>query len=69
LSYKYPLATTTWDESEYTALQDVIATGLFTMGPKVAEFEANFADYTKSKYAVMVNSGSSANLLIIAALF
>jgi len=69
LSYKYPLATTTWDKSEYTALQDVIATGLFTMGPKVAEFEANFAGYTKSKYAVMVNSGSSANLLIIAALF
>ena len=69
MSYKYPLATTTWDKSEYTALQDVIATGLFTMGPKVAEFEANFAGYTKSKYAVMVNSGSSANLLIIAALF
>ena len=69
MSYKYPLATTTWDKSEYAALQDVIATGLFTMGPKVAEFEANFAGYTKSKYAVMVNSGSSANLLIIAALF
>jgi hypothetical protein len=39
------------------------------MGPKVAEFEKAFADYHKSKYCVMVNSGSSANFLMIAALF
>ncbi|MBT8579328.1 DegT/DnrJ/EryC1/StrS family aminotransferase [Polynucleobacter paneuropaeus] len=69
MSFKYPLATATWDESEYQALQDVISSGMFTMGPKVAQFEKDFAKYIGSKYAVMVNSGSSANLLMVAALF
>ena len=64
-----PLAHSTWDSEELQALQDVIASGIFTMGPKVAEFEKAFADYHKSKYCVMVNSGSSANFLMIAALF
>lgn len=69
MSFKYPLATTTWDDFEYQALQDVITNGMFTMGPKVAQFEKDFAKYIGSKYAVMVNSGSSANLLMVAALF
>lgn len=69
MSFKYPLATATWDASEYQALQDVISSGMFTMGPKVAQFERDFAQYIGSKYAVMVNSGSSANLLMVAALF
>ena len=64
----YPLATATWDDAEYQAIQDVIASGMFTMGAKVQEFEKQFAAYTGSKYCVMVNSGSSANLLMIAAL-
>jgi CDP-6-deoxy-D-xylo-4-hexulose-3-dehydrase len=68
MSTKYPLATATWDFAEYQALQDVISSGMFTMGPKVAQFEADFSYYIGSKYAVMVNSGSSANLLMIAAL-
>lgn len=63
----YPLATTTWGESELAALQEVIASGRFTMGPKVAQFEQEFADYFGSRFAVMVNSGSSANLIAIAA--
>ena len=69
MSFKYPLATATWDQSEYQALQDVISSGMFTMGPKVAQFEKDFANYIGSKYAVMVNSGSSANLLMVATLF
>lgn len=69
MSFKYPLATATWDDAEYQALQDVITSGMFTMGPKVAQFERDFAHYIGSKYAVMVNSGSSANLLMVAALF
>ena len=65
----FPLATSTWDEAEYQALQNVITSDRFSMGPKVAEFEENFGRYFGSKHAVMVNSGSSANLLMIAALF
>lgn len=63
----YPLATTTWDEAEYAALQNVIASGRFTMGPQVERFERDFAAAFGAEYAVMVNSGSSANLIAIAA--
>lgn len=64
----YPLATTTWDEKEIAAIQTVIASGMYTMGPRVAAFEQAFADFTATRYCVMVNSGSSANLLMVAAL-
>lgn len=64
-----PLATTTWDEKEYQALQTVIDSGMFSMGKHVAKFEQEFAQFVGSKYCVMVNSGSSANLLAVAAMF
>ncbi len=35
-----------------------------TKGPLTREFEAEFAAYTGTKYSIMVNSGSSANLLM-----
>lgn len=63
----YPLATTTWDGAEYAALQRVIDSGRFTMGPEVEAFEAAFAATFGSEFGVMVNSGSSANLVAIAA--
>ncbi|WP_333631918.1 DegT/DnrJ/EryC1/StrS family aminotransferase [Agrobacterium cavarae] len=64
----YPLANSAWDHEEYEAIQSVIQSGMFTMGQKVAEFEKAFADYVGSRYCVMVNSGSSANLVMIGAL-
>jgi CDP-6-deoxy-D-xylo-4-hexulose-3-dehydrase len=39
------------------------------MGPSVAEFERRFAAWLGTRHCVMVNSGSSANLLMVAALF
>lgn len=63
----YPLASTTWDKSEYAALERVIESGRFTMGKEVSEFEQVFADFIGTKHAVMFNSGSSANLGLIAA--
>ena len=65
---KYPLATSTWDKAEFDAIQRVVASGMFTMGPEVEAFEKDFAEFTGSAYCVMVNSGSSANLLMVAAL-
>lgn len=65
---KYPLATATWDQAEYDAIQRVIASGMFTMGSEVQAFEKRFAAYTGSAHCVMVNSGSSANLLMVGAL-
>jgi CDP-6-deoxy-D-xylo-4-hexulose-3-dehydrase len=64
----YPLATTTWDDKEYAAMQEVIASGNFTMGKRVAAFEEQFASHFGSDFAVMSNSGSSANLLALAAI-
>mgnify|MGYP002629489174 CR=1 FL=1 len=64
----YPLATTTWDDAEYGALHSVIASGNFTMGEKVKEFEQEFSSKFRTDFAVMSNSGSSANLLALAAI-
>ena len=49
-------------------IEAVVASGNLTMGDRVREFEAAFARLVGSRYAVMVNSGSSANLLAMAAL-
>ena len=64
-----PLASASWDESEINAMHRVIASGNFSMGREVSTFEQQFSQYIGSKYSVMVNSGSSANLLMVAALF
>jgi CDP-4-dehydro-6-deoxyglucose reductase, E1 len=65
----YELAASTWGPEEHAAIERVVAGGRFTMGPHVAAFEEAFAHYHNSRYAVMVNSGSSANLIAVAALF
>jgi len=65
---EYSLASSAWDEKEVQAMERVIQSNHFTMGENVAEFERMFADKFGSRFAVMVNSGSSANLLAIAAL-
>ncbi len=66
---KYSLSSNTWDSKEYMAIQRVIDSNLFTMGKEVSSFESKFANFFGSKFCVMVNSGSSANLLMIASLF
>lgn len=66
---KYPLASSTWDEKEIEAINGVIAKDMYTMGEGVKRFEDDFSNFVNSKYAVMVNSGSSANLIAVAALF
>jgi CDP-4-dehydro-6-deoxyglucose reductase, E1 len=65
----YPLAASSWNEAEIVAMQKVINTGIFTMGGSVQQFEKEFAYFFGSKYAIMSNSGSSANLLMVASLF
>jgi len=69
MSVRYPLASSTWGTEEKEAMYRVIDSGMFSMGAEVAAFEQQFAQYTGSRYCVMVNSGSSANLLMVAALF
>jgi CDP-6-deoxy-D-xylo-4-hexulose-3-dehydrase len=69
MSVKFPLATSSWDQAEQDALQRVIASDMFSMGPEVRAFEEQFARQFGSTHAIMCNSGSSANLLMTAALF
>ena len=66
---KYPLASSTWDGQELKAIQSVIDRDVYTMGDSVEKFERDFCTFVKSKYAVMVSSGSAANLIATAALF
>ncbi len=65
----YKLASSSWGPEEIDAIQGVIDEGMYSMGERVNKYEQEFASYFGSKYCVMVNSGSSANLLMIAALF
>lgn len=66
---KYELASSTWGKEEKQAILDVMESDMYTMGKKVRKFEEKFAGYFGMKYAVMVNSGSSANLIAVASLF
>ncbi len=66
---RFELASSTWGEEEKQAILEVINSNMYTMGKNVKDFEERFADYFGMKYAVMVNSGSSANLIAVASLF
>lgn len=66
---QYKLASSTWDEKELGAIQAVIDKDIYTMGDSVRKFEEDFSNYLDTKYCVMTSSGSTANLLAVAALF
>jgi CDP-6-deoxy-D-xylo-4-hexulose-3-dehydrase len=63
----YPLAMDNWDEQEREAIDRVVKSNRFTMGEQVKLFESEVAEKFGSRFAVMVNSGSSANLLMLTA--
>jgi CDP-6-deoxy-D-xylo-4-hexulose-3-dehydrase len=65
---EYRLSDDTWSAEENNAIKRVINSNRYTMGYEVTEYEKQFAQKVGSKYAVMSNSGSSANLIAIAAL-
>lgn len=64
----YGLSSDTWNEDEKKDLLRVIESGRYTMGEEVRKYEKQFAEFFGTKYAVMTNSGSSANLIMMAAL-
>jgi CDP-4-dehydro-6-deoxyglucose reductase, E1 len=66
---RFPLTSSTFGPEEKKAMLRVIESEMFTMEKHVKEFEEEFAHYFGKKYAIMVNSGSSANLIAIASLF
>lgn len=48
------------DEDDILAVEETLRSDFITCGPKVKELEKSLCDYTGAKYAVVVNSGTSA---------
>ena len=65
----YELASSSWGSEEEEAIQRVVRSGRYTMGEHVKRFEEDFARKFGVKHALMVSSGSTANLVGVAALF
>lgn len=63
-----PLSRTTLAAEELIAALDVLLDGKLTMGQQTAAFEAEWSAWLPADFSLMVNSGSSANLLMLAAL-
>ena len=64
----YDLASSSWGPEEITAMRQVLESGRFTMGEHVKRFEEAFRAKFGVRHALMVGSGSAANLVGIAAL-
>jgi CDP-6-deoxy-D-xylo-4-hexulose-3-dehydrase len=64
----FPLVDSSYDNEEIISCIATLVSGQLTMGAKVRQFEESFARYCGAPYAVMVNSGSSANLLALSVL-
>ncbi len=65
---KVPLASSGLRKSDIDAVIRVLESGNLTMGAEVKNFESKMSKYLGVKHFVMVNSGSSANMLMIEAL-
>jgi CDP-6-deoxy-D-xylo-4-hexulose-3-dehydrase len=65
---KFTLATDTFSKEEFNAVNKVMMSRNYTMSDMVEKFEKNLAKWIGVNNAIMVNSGSSANLIIIESL-
>jgi len=63
-----PLSRPDITELEVEYVTSVLRSGQLSLGPRVAEFEEKFAAYAGARYAVAVNSGTSALHLAVRAL-
>ena len=50
MKMKYPLASNTWNEQEYKAILSVLASGMFTMGDEVKNFEETHAAWSGANF-------------------
>ena len=48
------------DEDDIRAVEETLRSDFITCGPRVRELEKSLCEYTGAKYAVVVNSGTSA---------
>ena len=68
MSFKYPLLEDAFSKADLKSAIKVIKSKRLTMSIKTKEFEKKFSKFFKTKYCLMLNSGSSANLLAFFAL-
>jgi CDP-4-dehydro-6-deoxyglucose reductase, E1 len=68
MSVRVPLASSGLRKTDIDAVMRVLESGNLTMGKEVKNFETKMSNYLGVKHFIMVNSGSSANLLMIEAL-
>src|SRR4030042_5094695 len=65
---KIPLFKIYWDNDDIERVTSVIKKGAYwAIGPEIKEFENRVAEYVGVKYAIAVNSGTSALHAILAA--
>ena len=64
-SFFYPLLEDPYRKKDLSRAIEVIKTGKLTIGKHTKNFEDKFTKTIKTKYSLMVNSGSSANLLAL----
>lgn len=65
---RVPLASSGLRDSDIESVMRVLKSGNLTMGAEVKKFEDKMVSYLQMNHFVMVNSGSSANLLMVEAL-
>jgi perosamine synthetase len=68
MTVRIPLAKPEITDADRACVMDVLRTPYLSMGPKLRKFEEAICEYTGSKYAVAVNSGTSALHLAVRAL-
>lgn len=65
---RVPYAGRVFDQRELVAAVDTTLDFWLTLGPQGAAFEQELAEYVGTRHALLVNSGSSANLVAFASL-
>jgi len=64
----FPLVDSSYDNKEILNCIAILLSGQLTMGTHVKQFESEFSKFVDAPYSIMVNSGSSANLLACSAI-
>src|SRR5262245_34379840 len=59
-SWRVPLADIEVDDELIDAVTEVCASGWWSTGPRVIEFEQRFAEYAGSRHAIAVANGTAA---------
>jgi perosamine synthetase len=68
MNRQIPLAKPDITQKEIDYVTEVMQSGILSIGPKIEQFEKMIADLSTTKYAIAVNSGTSALHLIVRAL-